>query len=91
MGKIISASWVENDDPMFAEKVATSSKKQSQKKEASSNLQRRLDKRLSQGFDDNDPVVIALRNAIRREENTKSFRNMWIETLAARSDKKRLI
>ena len=88
MGKIISASWVENDDPMFAEKVATSSKKQSQKKEASSNLQRRLDKRLSQGFDDNDPVVIALRNAIRREENTKSFREMLIETLAAQSHKK---
>ena len=38
MGKIISASWVEKDDPMFTGRFTISSKKQSQNKENSNSL-----------------------------------------------------
>ena len=38
MGKIISASWVEKDDPMFTGRFTISSKKQSQNKDNSNSL-----------------------------------------------------
>ncbi len=82
MGKIISASWAEKDDPMFTGRFTISSKKQSQKKEASNNLRRRLEKQFSQGCDNKDPLVIAI------EENPKSFKEVYAETPAAKSHKK---
>ena len=55
MGKIISESWVEKDDPMFTGRFTISSKKQRQKKENSNSL----------------------RTAIRKEENPKTFKELY--------------